>query len=628
MNGTPKSRSKSQPPKSRVPASPQPRRTLTAKNLRTLPVGDFTDSAVRGLTLRVRPSGARAWALRYRVRQGRAWSAQRRLHFGEVGGPLALDLVALGLAGDFLPPRAVLGLTEARQVAQALLGLAARGSDPLALLSAATEARERKAADEARRQAQGLASLGELLDRYIAFRADPPKGAKMPKGQKQGPIRPATLAGWQSLARGALAPLRGHDPATLTVEDVENWHQATGTARGTVAANRGLELLATMFTWAMATRGEDGQRLLSASPCGPVRAYEEQPRSRVLDSEELVKTWGALEGEPLGDAIRMLIWTGARKNEATGAEWREVDFAAKLWTVPAERSKTGEARKVPLSVPALAMLRHRREGDPTGRWVFPSTVAAVGPVGSLQALLRRVQTRSGVTDWTLHDLRRVVRSGLSALGVAPSVAEFILGHLPPRLVRTYDRHEPDRRGRRGAGSMGRPAGELRRAGGRRRRRGRVQPGAGAVSDARSLTRDDLDRLAVAHPGPSLGEVLDLLALSDDELRRRAARALRDPDGETPELRRLLAWKLERVEKAKPARRGRPRAYDTTLAKAFYRLREEGATYEAATEALSRTGDPFDRTPGRKAKATFEEGRRLLREFVELVSEAASAARAK
>jgi integrase len=444
MHGKPESHSKSQPPKSRVPASPgtRTRRTITAKNLRTLPVGDWTDAAVRGLTLRVRPSGARTWALRYRVRQGRNWSPQRRLHFGEVGGPLALDLVALGLAGDFLPPRAVLGLSEARQVAQALLGLAARGSDPLALLSAATEARERQAAEEARRQAHGLASLGELLDRYIAFRADPPKGAKMPKGQKQGPIRPATLTGWESLARGALAPLRDHDPATLTVEDVENWHQHVGATRGTVAANRGLELLATMYTWAMATRGEDGQRLLSASPCGPVRAFDERPRSRVLDSGELAAVWPALEGEPLGDAIRLLLWTGARKNEATGAEWREVDFGARLWTVPAERSKTGEARKVPLSAPALAMLRHRREGDPTGRWVFPSTVAAVGPVGSLQALLRRVQKRSEVTGWTLHDLRRVVRSGLSALGVAPSVAEFILGHLPPRLVRTYDRHEP------------------------------------------------------------------------------------------------------------------------------------------------------------------------------------------
>jgi hypothetical protein len=35
-----------------------------------------------------------------------------------------------------------------------------------------------------------------------------------------------------------------------------------------------------------------------------------------------------------------------------------------------------------------------------------------------------------------------VRSGLSALGIQPSVAGFVLGHIPPRMTRTYDRHEP------------------------------------------------------------------------------------------------------------------------------------------------------------------------------------------
>jgi hypothetical protein len=43
-------------------------------------------------------------------------------------------------------------------------------------------------------------------------------------------------------------------------------------------------------------------------------------------------------------------------------------------------------------------------------------------------------------DWTLHDRRRTVRTGLGKLGVQPHVAEAILNHLPPKLVRTYDRN--------------------------------------------------------------------------------------------------------------------------------------------------------------------------------------------
>ena len=40
----------------------------------------------------------------------------------------------------------------------------------------------------------------------------------------------------------------------------------------------------------------------------------------------------------------------------------------------------------------------------------------------------------------MHDLRRTVRTGLGKLGVQPHVAEAVLNHLPPKLIRTYDRN--------------------------------------------------------------------------------------------------------------------------------------------------------------------------------------------
>ena len=43
--------------------------------------------------------------------------------------------------------------------------------------------------------------------------------------------------------------------------------------------------------------------------------------------------------------------------------------------------------------------------------------------------------------WTLHDLRRTVGTGLGKLGIAPHVAEAVLNHLPPKLIRTYDRNK-------------------------------------------------------------------------------------------------------------------------------------------------------------------------------------------
>jgi integrase len=55
--------------------------------------------------------------------------------------------------------------------------------------------------------------------------------------------------------------------------------------------------------------------------------------------------------------------------------------------------------------------------------------------------MRRIVQRSGVA-LRLHDVRRTVRTRLAEMGVSENVAEAVLGHTPPRLVRTYNRHEP------------------------------------------------------------------------------------------------------------------------------------------------------------------------------------------
>ena len=65
-------------------------------------------------------------------------------------------------------------------------------------------------------------------------------------------------------------------------------------------------------------------------------------------------------GRPSGLAAKCLqfvILTAARSGEARGARWSEIDFEARLWTIPAERMKAGRQHLVPLSEPALALLR-------------------------------------------------------------------------------------------------------------------------------------------------------------------------------------------------------------------------------------------------------------------------------
>ena len=78
-------------------------------------------------------------------------------------------------------------------------------------------------------------------------------------------------------------------------------------------------------------------------------------RDRVLSDDELVKIWHAADDGPFGHVLKLLILTGARREEITQLRWAEV--AGDTISLPGERTKTGEARIIPLSAPAVALLR-------------------------------------------------------------------------------------------------------------------------------------------------------------------------------------------------------------------------------------------------------------------------------
>ncbi len=59
------------------------------------------------------------------------------------------------------------------------------------------------------------------------------------------------------------------------------------------------------------------------------------------------------------DALRFTIYNAVRSNETRFAVWTEFDLDKGIWIIPGERMKAGETHVVPLSVPALALLRKR-----------------------------------------------------------------------------------------------------------------------------------------------------------------------------------------------------------------------------------------------------------------------------
>lgn len=133
-----------------------------------------------------------------------------------------------------------------------------------------------------------------------------------------------------------------------------------------------------------------------------------------------------------GCARALLAWivlTGCRSGEARGATWSEIDFDARVWVIPAERMKTRQLHRVPLSSQALDVLvRQRGLHD---ELVFPSPTGKLASDMTITALLRRLKAPSDLPDRpaTAHGFRSSFRDWCSQHGYRRDLAERALAHV-------------------------------------------------------------------------------------------------------------------------------------------------------------------------------------------------------
>ncbi|MFC5345290.1 tyrosine-type recombinase/integrase [Brevundimonas staleyi] len=122
-------------------------------------------------------------------------------------------------------------------------------------------------------------------------------------------------------------------------------------------------------------------------------------------------------------ALEFAIFTAARSGEVRGAVWAEIDLANAVWTVPAERMKAGREHRVPLSEPAMALLRTQKAGDSTSP-VFTAPSGVPLSDMTLSAVLRRMKV-----DAVPHGFRSTFRDWIAERTAYPNeVAEMALAH--------------------------------------------------------------------------------------------------------------------------------------------------------------------------------------------------------
>jgi integrase len=363
-----------------------PRQKLTASfvDRATCPIGkakvDFFDVERRGFLLEVRQSGGKTFYQRYRDDRGRE-------HQFKIG------------------PADAISLEQARARAKEIRARAILGQDPQA---------ERRALRE-------IPNLRDFVrDQYLPFA----------RSNKRSWNTDETILRLHILPTLGSVPLDKILP-TMVAELVERLH-AKGYATGTT--NRVIVLLRFVFNlarkWNVPGTSNNATEGLALHP--------EKYHERFLSSEEVSRLLLSLnvdENKTAADAIRLLLFTGARRNEITQARWDYVDWEKRTLLVPL--SKSGRPRRISLNEPAVALLRSLRFGAETASvFIFPSPVTG-RPSSSLFFPWDRVRKRAGLKDVRLHDLRHSYASFLVNQGVSLYVVQGLLGHQNAKTTQRY-----------------------------------------------------------------------------------------------------------------------------------------------------------------------------------------------
>ena len=361
------------------------------------------DAALPGFGLRVSSSGVKSWVLMTRV-NGR----QKRITLGRYPG---------------------LRLDKARELARDNLYQASKGVDPT------EEKRSRKAeaaaAAKAKQETGYLpGSFGDVAERYIK-RETP----RLRRGWEVERIIRRELLGEKN-ADWSDRPIDG-----LRKRDAIQATNALLDEGKPQAANLLARYIKRIFNWAVEQDELENSPFASMKPPAALVS-----RDRVLTDGEVKAIWeGANDmGWRFGPFIQLLVVTGQRRNEVAGMRWtdlKDLDTPEKaLWTIPRERAKSDRAHDVPLSPLAVEILDAlpRSKSD----FVFPAT-SGEGHISGYSKVKRRLDEKTEVTNWRLHDFRRTMATGMARLGVAELVLAKVLNHSARAvagITAVYDRH--------------------------------------------------------------------------------------------------------------------------------------------------------------------------------------------
>jgi integrase len=415
-------------------------RRLTDEYIKTLPIPPPKDGkpcsklwwdngrgAIPSLALRITSGGARTWVNVARYPSGKQANGKHN--------PTGRRL------GSWPDMR----LPEAREIAFDWNRDIARGIDPQEKLAEEARAKQTERLEREREEARKKAgTFSNVAEKYIA-RVTP----QMRTGHNAARIiRNDLISRWGSRPAGEIS-------RTDVIDLVEDINE-----RGLYAAHAAFNQARSIFAWLLMR--EDPRRPqygIESNPCSDLDldkllGSQRKPRAHTLTHAEIAALWRSTEGDsltgyPINQYIRLLLILGVRRNELAEAKWDEFDLTdpdKATWRLAATRTKNEEPRVIPLPRAAVDILNAMPRFS--GSYLFSGT-GGRAPITNFSRLKEEIDKKIAtvndgktIAPWRFHDLRRSMRTNLSAIAtISPIVAELMIGHVQKGILRVYDQHK-------------------------------------------------------------------------------------------------------------------------------------------------------------------------------------------
>lgn len=357
-----------------------------------------------GLVLRVTASGAKTL--------GCWWRVPKRF-----GGPEQKGFASFGTYPGTT-------LATARERAAEVLELARGGAHPVNEL--------RRRAETRRVEVERRADLTVLavVERHLAAR--------------RAQLRPSTLEQYgQTIEVLKASPLAKRPLHEVKRGEVREALRAIGQARAMGTARKVKTLVRAAAKWAAA---ED---LLPHDVLSGLSFKEAEPRERdrVLPDQEILALWRACEDAPpiMAASVRLQLTLAVRHpSETTGMRWTDLHenevegFGNVLvYDIPGERRKHGIPHSLPLPPLAMEVVDGLRPLTGRGALVLEGWSPGRELYWWRKTIKPAVVAETGAENFTRHDLRRTVASGMTRIGVPVHAADTVLGHVLKGSGRAY-----------------------------------------------------------------------------------------------------------------------------------------------------------------------------------------------